>query len=131
MIFRTVVIFLFIALGEILNGNLRVRLFIKLFGKKRAKFFSFLLGVTIIYSIGFLFLSWIGPMSYKDCFIIGLIWIFLMFLVDIYFAIIVFHKRWQVVIEDLNIFKGNYLGLGMILLLFCPIIVFYFNNELL
>ena len=129
MIFKTLIIFLVIALAEVLNGNLRVRFLIKRFGKKRAKFLSFVLGITFIYVFGLLFLPWIGPKSYQECFLIGLIWMLLMFLVDIYFAIKVFHKKWHVVIEDLNILKGNYLGLGMILLLFCPLIVFHFNHQ--
>lgn len=118
MIFKTLVIFLVIAFGEILNGNLRIRVLIRHFGKNRAKFMSFALGITFIYVISFLSLPWIGPMNYQDCFIIGFIWVLLMFLVDLYFAIKVFHKKWQIVVEDLNLLKGNYLGLGMVLLFF-------------
>ncbi len=124
MLLKTLIIALVIAVGEAINGNIRVRILHRKFGKKRAKKLSFFSGIVLVFSICWLTLPWIGPKSYIDCFIIGFIWFSIMLAVDIFFGRYVFKLKWYKIAEDFNLMKGNLLSLGMVLLFFSPAIVF-------
>lgn len=124
MLFKAFIIGLLIALGEVINGNIRVRLLQKIFTLKRAKKVSFFSGITIIYIICWIALPWIDPKDYQDCLFIGTTWFIIMLSLDIYFARYVFKMKWQLIIDDFNPLKGNLLSIGMIFLLLCPALVF-------
>ncbi len=83
---KSLVVGLLIAVGEIVNGNVRVRLLHSRFGKKRAKLISFFSGTLIIYGICWLTLPWLSPSSSLDCLIIGLVWLAIMLALEIYFG---------------------------------------------
>jgi hypothetical protein len=121
---KSLVVGLLIAVGEIVNGNVRVRLLHSRFGKKRAKLISFFSGTLIIYSICWLTLPWLAPSSSLDCLIIGLVWLAIMLALDIYFGRYVFKFNWAKVWNDFNPAAGNMLGIGMLLLFLSPIVVF-------
>ena len=124
MIIKAIVVWLFIATGEIFNGNIRVKYLQPKYGLHRAKQISFLSGVTIFIVIIWFLLPWVGPKNLSHCLGIGIIWMSLMFFVDIYFGRCVFRYSWSKIFADFNLFKGNLLGLGMLILLFCPVVVF-------
>ena len=128
LIFKSLAIGLLIALGEVLNGNIRVRLLHRRFGKKRAKLISFFSGTVIIYSICWLTLPWLAPSSQLDCLKIGSVWLIIMLALDIYFGKYVFRMKWQKVWEDFNPVKGNMLGVGMLLLFASPVVIFILQN---
>lgn len=71
MLFKTLAVGLLLAIGEIVNGNIRVRVLHHLCGKKRAKKISFFSGTTIIYAIAWFTLPWLSPANYLDCYKIG------------------------------------------------------------
>ena len=128
MLFKAMIVGFLIALGEILNGNIRVRILHRRFGKKRAKEISFVSGSLIIFLICLLTLHWINPGNYRDCILIGCIWLSIMLCLDIYFGRFVFKLKWVDVFNDFNPVKGNLLGVGMVFLFFCPTIVFMFTK---
>jgi hypothetical protein len=113
-----------IAVGEILNGNLRVRILNGKFGDRPAKKISLFTGLFIIYTIAWLSMPWLDPKNLKDCFLIGFTWMMLMLGLDIYVGRFVFRFPWRKILEDFDIRKGNLLGLGMLLLFLCPTILF-------
>lgn len=127
MLLKSLVIGLLIAIGEVVNGNIRVRVLHKIFGKKQAKTISFLSGTIIIFTICWFTLSWIDPKNYIDCLKIGFIWFLIMLCLDIYFAKYVFKMKWGKIVDDFNVMKGNLLGVGMVLLIFSPVIIFKFQ----
>ena len=127
MIVKAIVIWILIAAGEILNGNVRVRFLQSRYGKKHAKQISFFTAIIILYTICWFSLSWVNPANLQDCFLIGLIWMLLMLCVDIYFGRYVFRFKWIKILEDFDLRKGNLLGVGMGLLFLCPTIVYLLN----
>ena len=128
MIWKTLIIGLLLAIGEVINGNIRVRILHRIFGKSRAKLVSFFSGVGIIALIYWFALPWVNPSNYHDCLLIGFIWLITMMSLDIYFARRVFKLNWNKVLDDFNPFKGNLLSVGMIFLLFSPSIVYWFQQ---
>ena len=125
MLLKVLIIGLLIAFGEVINGNIRVRVLHRKFGKKRAKRISFFSGTIIIFLICWFTLPWIKPSNFQDCFVIGSTWLIIMLFFDIYFGRYVFKFKWNKVMDDFNPMKGNLLSIGMVFLLFCPAIVFW------
>ncbi len=124
MLIKALMVWAVIAAGEIINGNIRVRLLQRRYGIHRAKQLSLFTGIVIFSAITWLSLSWVGPADLYQCFGIGLTWTALMILLDIYFGKFIFHYSWRRIAEDFNPKKGNLLGAGMLLLFFCPAIIF-------
>ena len=125
MLFKTLAVGLLLAIGEIVNGNIRVRVLHHLCGKKRAKKISFFSGTTIIYAIAWFTLPWLSPANYLDCYKIGFSWLMIMLGIDIYFGRYVFKFKWNKIVGDFNPLKGNLLGEGMLLLFLSLSIVFW------
>jgi hypothetical protein len=128
MLFKTLIIGLLIAVGEVVNGNIRVRIWHRLLGKRRAKTLSFFTGSLIIFIIAWFSLDWIHPQSYEDCFKIGLVWLLIMLSLDLYFGRYVFKFSWAKIADDFNILKGNLISLGMTFLLFVPTLIYWLKH---
>ena len=125
MFLKALIVGLLIAFGEVINGNIRVRILNRRLDKRRAKLISFFSGIIIIFTICWFILPWIEPSNYQDCIFIGFIWLVIMMCFDIYFARYVFKLKWDKIFDDFNLMKGNLLSLGMIFLLFSPAVVFW------
>jgi len=125
VLFKTLAVGLLLAIGEIVNGNIRVRVLHHLCGKKRAKKISFFSGTTIIYAIAWFTLPWLSPANYLDCYKIGFSWLMIMLGIDIYFGRYVIKFKWNKIVGDFNPLKGNLLGVGMLLLFLSLSIVFW------
>jgi hypothetical protein len=117
-----------LALGEVINGNIRVRVLHRLYGQKRAKKLSFLSGTIFIYLIAWFTFPWLSPENYFDCFQVGFLWVVIMLCLDLYFGRYVFKFKWSKIIEDFNPLKGNLLAIGMFLLFLSPSIVFWIHQ---
>lgn len=124
MILKALIVGLLIAAGEVLNGNIRVRYLQRKYGRKRGKQISFFSGVLVFSMVAWFFLPWVSPGNIHECFLIGLVWVCLMTILDIYFGRVVFRFPWEKILQDFNPLKGNLLGVGMVLLFFCPALVF-------
>ena len=128
MLLKILVVGLLIALGEVINGNIRVRILHKKFGKRRAKEISFFSGLAIILTISWFSLPWISPNDFLDSLKIGFIWFTMMLCLDILFGKYVFKMKWHKIAEDFNPMKGNLLSVGLVLLLFIPGIIFFIQQ---
>jgi hypothetical protein len=128
MIWKALLIGLLLAIGEVINGNIRVRILHGIFGKRRAKVISFFSGIGVIALICWITLPWINPSNYQDCILIGISWLVMMTGLDVYFGRRVFKLNWSKVLDDFNPIKGNLLGVGMIFLLFSPSLVYWLKQ---
>ena len=128
MIWKTLLIGLLLAIGEVINGNIRVRILHGIFGKRKAKVVSLFSGIGVIAFICWITLPWIKPSNYQDCILIGIVWLAIMTCLDIYFARRVFNLSWSKVLDDFNPLKGNLLSVGMVFLLFSPSLVYWIQQ---
>ncbi len=124
MLLKAVLVGLLMAVAEVINGNIRVRLLHKRLGKKRAKLISFVSGTLLIYIICWWLLPWINPVAIEHCLAIGLLWFFILLTLDLYFARFVFRASWKNIRNDFNPVSGNMLSIGLLLLFLSPLIVF-------
>jgi hypothetical protein len=129
MLLKALAIGLLLALGEIINGNIRVRVLHRSYGQRRAKTLSLLSGIAIIFAIAWLALPWVAPTNYLDCFKLGLMWLMIMLSLDIFVGRYLFKYKWQRIFDDFNLFKGNLLSVGMLILFICPSLVFWLQMK--
>ncbi len=128
MLLKAIVIGLLLALGEVVNGNIRVRILHRLYGKKRAKTISLFSGSAIILAISWFALPFISPKTYLDCIAIGFVWLVMLLCLDIYFGKHVFKFGWKKIRDDFNPLMGNLLSIGMMFLFLSPSIVFWLQQ---
>jgi hypothetical protein len=129
MLLKALAIGLLLALGEIINGNIRVRVLHRLYGQRRAKTLSLLSGIAIIFAITWLALPWVAPTSYLDCLKLGLVWLMIMLSLDIFVGRYLFKYKWHRILDDFNLFKDNLLSVGMLLLFISPSLVFWLQMK--
>jgi hypothetical protein len=128
MLIKLLIGFVLIALVETLNGIFRVKFLSKKLGIKKEKILSFVLGSFFILLLNLILIPWIAPQSLSESFLIGFIWMSFMIAYDLYVGRVLFKLSWERILEDFNIFKGNLLGFGMILIFIFPSVLFIFSR---
>ncbi|MCC5840020.1 MAG: hypothetical protein JJT96_07845 [Opitutales bacterium] len=129
MLIKLLLIFLLIALAETANGIVRLRLLSRRLGNRRARIASLLSGCLIILLITWTTLPWIDPASVSDALIIGTLWLGLMLAYDIAIGRWAFGMRWEKILADFDLRRGNYLALGMAWIFLAPVGVFWLQYE--
>lgn len=124
LLLKAVLIGLLLALAEMVNGTIRVRMLTRQLGKQRAGRVGFFLGVAIIFSIAWLALPWLAPADEAECFIVGGVWLVILLALDLYVGRCVFRFGWRRIAEDFNPLRGNWLSVGMLFLFLSPVLVF-------
>ena len=124
MIFKALLVFLFIALAETANGIVRVRFLSRRLGNRRARVVSLLSGCILILLVTWWTLPWIGPASAGEALLIGAIWLVLMLAYDIDIGRWAFRMRWRKILADFDLRKGNYLVFGMAWMFLAPLGVY-------
>jgi hypothetical protein len=124
MLIKIVLGFILIALVETLNGIFRVKFLSKRLGIKKAKIVSFVLGSFFILLLNLILIPWIAPQNLSESLLVGFVWMGLMIGYDLYVGRVLFKLSWGRILEDFSIFKGNFLGFGMILILLLPPIIY-------
>ncbi len=115
--------FLLLAIMETLNGIFRINILQKRFKKNQAKIFSFLLGSIIIFLLNLILIPWIKPENINEAFLIGITWAILMVCYDIFIGKVIFKLSTKKILDDFNIFKGNLLSFGILLIILLPILL--------
>ena len=127
MLIRIILVFFLLALLETINGIARIKILYKFLTPAKAGVFSFITGTIFIILIIYNTLTYIGAKSYKDCLIAGFLWAFLMAAYDILLGKYVFKLSWKKIASDFDPRQGNLLGIGMLLIIFAPAVIFYFQ----
>jgi len=128
MIIKILLIWLIIAFAETIQGILRIKYVSRKIGEPLARKLGVVTGSIIILLIGWFAIPWIEPSTVLDCLIIGIIWLFLMVSFDVILGRYIFHFSWKRIVSDFNIFRGNFLVIGMAVLFFTPIIIALVRN---
>ena len=119
---RAVAVWALIAVGEVVNGVLRVRLLNRRVGDKRARQIAVFSGSCLILLIAYIGFPWIAAKTEQQCFAIGLLWVVLMFGLEAYFGRVVFRVPWKRIFADFDFRRGGFLALGFVVLFFAPLV---------
>ncbi|HEX5399630.1 MAG TPA: hypothetical protein VFY06_11345 [Verrucomicrobiae bacterium] len=123
MIFRAVIIWLLIAVAEVLNGIVRVRFLNRRVGDRRARQIGVFSGSALILAIAWCAGPWIGARGVDELLGVGALWLVLMLAFDVAFGRLVFRSTWRRIAADFDVRKGGLLGVGMLILLLAPLLV--------
>jgi len=119
---RAGVVWLLIAVTEVVHGALRVKMLNRRVGDKRARQIAVFTGSGLIILIAFITLPWIAATTVQECLATGLLWIVLMFGLEIYFGRFVFRVPWKRIFADFDFRRGGLLSIGFLVLFLAPLI---------
>ena len=123
MFWRAFVVWMLLALAEVIHGILRVRLLNRRVGDHRARQICVATGSLIILGIAWPTVLWIGPVTPGESLTVGALWLGLMLALEIYFGRMVFHASWDRIASDFDLRRGGLLGFGMLALFLAPWLV--------
>lgn len=118
---RGVLIWLLIA-AEIIHGILRAIALVPLVGEFRSNQIGVFTGSAIILVIAYLTIRWIRATRRRDLLLVGAIWLVLTVAFEVGFGRLLVGLSWNRIVQDYNIFEGGLMPLGLLVLLFAPIV---------
>lgn len=121
-IIKIVCFYVLIAGSETLNGIARMVYLNKHLGVIPAKRLSMLTALTLCLLICYFYVPIIGITTDKGLVFLGISLSLFMLAFDIFIGRFVAKAKWPVILDEFNIFKGNLLAVGMVVMAFCPLL---------
>ena len=115
-------LFILVAASEMLNGIARTVLLNKRVGVTKAKRIALLPALALCLLICYYFVPLLHIKNDGGLLVLGISLSLFMGLFDIIVARFIVKARWEAILDDFNIRKGNLLGLGMAAMAFCPLL---------
>lgn len=109
--------------AEMLHGIARVRFLVPKIGKRRAQQVSIVTGCLLAFFVCWWIVPTLGVTGRAPLLGLGLWLALYMASFDAAVGRLVMKRSWKVVAEDFNPFRGNYLLVGCIVLVFIPTVV--------
>jgi hypothetical protein len=122
IVIRSLAIWLLIICAEIIHGILRAVLLVPMVGEFRSNQIGVFTGSAIIIVIAYFTIRWIGAQRPKETLLVGMIWLVLTFAFEVLFGRFVVRLTWEELLAGYNIADGGLMPLGLLLLLFSPMI---------
>jgi hypothetical protein len=130
LLIDTLLLFLFVASTETLNGIARTVYLNKRVGAKKAKQISMVSALLLCFLICCWFIS-IRNIDYDlDLILLGCGLSTLMAAFDILLGRFVIKAKWRTILEEFDPTKGNLLTIGMIIMALCPLLASKFLSML-
>lgn len=130
LILRGFAVWLIIIFAESLHGIARVIFLEPQIGDFRARQIAVFTGILIIFTISYLLIGWLRATNNFQLIAIGFLWFVLTLGFEISLGRFVMRVSWERVFSDYNIFKGGLLPIGLLFLLFSPLIAAKLKNRL-
>ena len=119
---RSLAIWLVLICAEILHGILRAILLVPMVGEFRSNQIGIFTGSAIILVIAYFTIRWIGAKRTSELLTVGVIWLLLTVAFEVLFGLFVVGLSWERIGADYNIAKGGLMPLGLLVMLFSPVI---------
>lgn len=121
MWWRTIVVWFALMGAETIHGILRRVLLEPVVGDFRARQISVFTGALIILVVAYLFVPWFRTRSTRSLFLIGLAWLALTVTFEVLLGRFM-HLSWERILSDYNLAQGGLMPIGLLVLLFSPLI---------
>jgi hypothetical protein len=118
---KIICFYILVACGETLNGIARTVFLNKRVGAPKAKRLSMISALSLCLLICYFYLPLLHIETDKGLLLLGISLSSFMAVFDIVLARFVARARWEAILDEFNIFKGNLLAVGMIVMAFCPL----------
>lgn len=122
ILLRGFLVWLVIVFAESLNGTAREFFLKPLVGDVRARQISFFTAMLIILTIAIFIVRWIRASNVFQMLAVGLLWAVLTFCFELLLARFVMNISWEKFFADYNIFAGGLMTIGLLFLIFAPLI---------
>ena len=119
---KIVCFYVLIAAGETLNGIARMVYLNKHLGVMSAKRISMLSALSLCLLFCYLYVPITGITTDKGLVFLGMSLTSFMLGFDIIIGRYVAKAKWSAILDELNIFKGNLLAVGMVVIAFWPLL---------
>ena len=124
MLMRALVIWFGLLLLAILNGGFREAVLVPRMSRGVAQALSTVMLSALIVAAGWISLSWIGPRTLQDAWVIGVAWAGLTLAFEFLGGHFLFGKPWQELLADYNLRAGRIWMMVLIVTLMTPVIAF-------
>lgn len=121
-IIKLVCFYVLFAAGETLNGIARMVYLNKHIDKKSAKRISMLSALSLCLLICYFYVPLMDISTDRGLVFLGMSLSSFMLVFDIIIGRYVAKAKLSAILDELNIFKGNLLAVGMIVMAFCPLL---------
>ena len=121
-IMHVVGLFILVAASEMLNGIARTVFLNKRMGVANARRISLLPALALCLLICYYYVPFLNIRTDAGLILLGIALSLFMGVFDIVVGRLVVKARWEVILDDFDIKKGNLLGLGMVAMVFCPLL---------
>ncbi len=125
---RAVQVWTIIIFAEFLHGILRTVFFQPLAGDFRARQIGVFTGILIILTISYFFVGWIRAGNNRQLFLTGVLWLVLTVAFEISLGRLL-NLSWERIFEDYDIANGGLMPVGLLFLMFAPLIVMRLRNK--
>jgi hypothetical protein len=119
---RSIAIWLIFIVIESINGTIRTLWLVPLLGDLRAHQISFVTGSLLILTIATIFIRWLNATSLAQSIGVGVFWMLLTVTFEVALGRWAFGYSWTQIAADYNLLQGRLMSLGLVLLLFAPLI---------
>jgi len=123
MLARAGIVWILIAVTEVIHGYLRVRFLNRRVGDRRARQIAVGTGSLLILGLTALTLPWVGPTTPREALAVGGLWLALMLGFEFAFGRLVFHASWERLRADFDWQRGGLLSFGMMVLFLAPLLL--------
>lgn len=121
-IMHVIGLFILVAASEMLNGIARTVLLNKRVGVTKAKRIALLPALALCLLICYCYVPFLNVRTDLGLLVLGSALSLFMGLFDVAVGRFIVKARWDAILDDFNIMKGNLLGLGMLAMAFCPLL---------
>jgi hypothetical protein len=115
--------------AETLHGLWRVKVLSVWLGDEFARDVGLFTGSLIILLIVFASIDWIPARDVRTLLVVGLTWVVLTIGYELALGRFAFHRSWGEVAADFNLFRGRLLPLGLVFLLFSPLLAAWLRGR--
>lgn len=122
IICRCLAVWLLLMVAEIAHGILRAILLVPMTGEFRSNQIGVFTGSLIILFIAYFTIRWIGAIRRSELLAVGFTWLLLTVAFEVLFGRFVMGLTWERIASGYNVAKGGMMPLGLLVLLFSPMI---------
>jgi len=119
---RAIVVWIVIILAETVHGIARIQILEPSVGEFRARQMAVFSGAAIIFLVTRSLIGWIGANGRLALVAIGLCWVVLTIAFELLIGRFVFGFSWQRIAAEYDITSGSLMPLGLVFLVFCPLL---------
>lgn len=119
---RAIVVWIVIILAETVHGIARIQILEPSVGEFRARQMAVFSGAAIIFLVTRSLIRWIGANGPFALVAIGLCWVVLTIAFELLIGRFVFGFSWQRIAAEYDITSGSLMPLGLVFLVFCPLL---------